>query len=93
MRGHDQLITVSLRPRGTAVIHSVGRAQGIEGGRCRAIIDDRLGLRRCGRRGWFSLRSPEAQVVQPLCSTHLHRLIEQGGAVHLDEANAIAHDE
>lgn len=93
MWGQDDLITVSIRPGGTAVIDSGGRPKGIEGGTCRAVIDDRRGVRQCGRRGWFGLRSPEAHVVQPLCSTHLHRLIDRGGAVRLVAANAMALDE
>lgn len=62
---------------------SDGRPAAIEPGTCRAIVADRHGRRQCSRRGWFALRLSEADVVAPLCSTHLHSLVQHGGAVRV----------
>jgi hypothetical protein len=68
---------------GAAGTDSEGRPIVIRVGVCLAIVDDRNGVRQCSRRGWFALRALEGDVVQTLCSTHLHRLIRQGGDVQV----------
>jgi len=74
-----------LIPAGGAVVtDSNGRPAALEPGTCRAIVSDRHGSRQCSRRGWFALRPPEAAVIGPLCSTHLHRLMKHGGAIRVD---------
>ena len=81
MSGQDDFVAVSIRRGGRVATDPDGRAIGIEADTCRAVLADRHGVRQCSRRGWLALWTPEADLVQPLCSTHLHRLIKQGGAI------------
>ena len=81
---NDPLATKRLQAGGAAVTDSAGRPIVSEADVCSAIVADRYGVRQCSRRGWFALRPLEGDIVQPLCSTHLHRLIRHGGDVQVD---------
>jgi hypothetical protein len=68
-------------PGGEAAKRADGRPVLIPAAPCRAMTADRAGSGQCRRKGWFALRQIDGDVVQPLCATHLQRLIAAGGPV------------
>jgi hypothetical protein len=80
-RRHDDPDERTVLPGGEAATRADGRPIVIPAAACRAVTADRAGSGQCRRKGWFALRQTDGNVIQPLCATHLQRLIAVGGPV------------
>lgn len=77
----DEPETRQVLAGGAPAMRADGRAAVVTAATCRAVTADRAGASQCRRMGWFALRERNGAVTQPLCSTHLRRLVAMGGPV------------